>query len=64
MRTLPGHRRKGLASRILAALLHEARTLGARRAYLQVEADNAPAIALYSGLGFTPAYGYRYWMVE
>ncbi len=31
MRTLPGHRRKGLASRILAALLHEARTLGARR---------------------------------
>jgi ribosomal protein S18 acetylase RimI-like enzyme len=64
MRTLPTHRRKGLASRVLAALLHEARSLGARRAYLQVEADNAPAIALYSGLGFVPAYGYRYWVVE
>jgi GNAT superfamily N-acetyltransferase len=64
MRTLPDHRRKGLARRILGALLGEARTLGARRVYLQVEADNAPAIALYSGLGFTPAYGYRYWVVE
>ena len=64
MRTLPDHRRKGLARRILGALLAEAQALGARQAYLQVEADNAPAIALYSGLGFTPAYGYRYWVVE
>ena len=64
MRTLPDHRRKGLARRILGALLAQARALGARQAYLQVEADNAPAISLYSGLGFTPAYGYRYWVVE
>uniref|UniRef100_B0T2T4 GCN5-related N-acetyltransferase n=1 Tax=Caulobacter sp. (strain K31) TaxID=366602 RepID=B0T2T4_CAUSK len=64
MRTLPGHRRQGLALRILGTLLAEAKTLGARLAYLQVEADNAPAIALYSGLGFTPAYGYRYWVME
>jgi GNAT superfamily N-acetyltransferase len=64
MRTLPGDRRKGLARRILAALLTEASALGARQAYLQVEADNVPAIALYSGLGFKPAYGYRYWAVE
>lgn len=64
MRTLPDHRRKGLARRILGALLGEARVLGARQAYLQVEADNASAIGLYSGLGFTPAYGYRYWVVE
>ena len=63
MRTLPGHRRQGLALRILGTLLAEAKALGARRAYLQVEADNAPAIALYSGLGFVPAYGYRYWVV-
>lgn len=64
MRTAPGHRRKGLARRILRVLLNEAQALGARRAYLQVEADNAPAIALYAGLGFTPAYGYRYWVAE
>jgi N-acetylglutamate synthase len=64
MRTMSHHRRKGLARRILAALLAEASVLGARRAYLQVEADNAPAIALYSGLGFMPAYGYRYWVAE
>jgi len=64
MRTLPGHRRKGLARRVLDALLSQASDLGARQAYLQVEADNAPAIALYSGLGFTPAYGYRYWAVK
>ena len=64
MRTLPDHRRKGLARRILGALLDMAEGQGARRAYLQVEADNAPAIALYSGLGFSPAYCYRYWAVE
>ncbi|CAN5181491.1 GNAT family N-acetyltransferase [soil metagenome] len=63
MRTLPGHRRKGLARRILGALLDMAEGQGARRAYLQVEADNAPAIALYGGLGFSPAYCYRYWAV-
>jgi GNAT superfamily N-acetyltransferase len=64
MRTLPDHRRRGLARRILATLLHEASILGARWAYLPVEADNAPAIALYSDLGFLPAYGYRYWVAE
>jgi GNAT superfamily N-acetyltransferase len=64
MRTLPDHRRKGLARRILGTLLHEAGSLGARWAYLQVEADNVPAIALYSDLGFSPAYGYRYWVAE
>ena len=63
MRTLPDYRRQGLARRILGALLDMAEGQGARRAYLQVEADNAPAIALYSGLGFSPAYCYRYWTV-
>ena len=64
MRTLPGHRRKGLARRILGALLDMAEGQGARWAYLQVEADNAPAVALYRGLGFAPAYCYRYWVIE
>jgi GNAT superfamily N-acetyltransferase len=61
MRTAPDHRRKGLARRVLRALIAEAATLGAGRAWLQVEAGNAPAIALYADEGFAPAYGYRYW---
>lgn len=62
MRTAPDHRRKGLARRIFRALLAEAKALGAERAWLQVEADNAPAIALYADEGFEPAYRYSYWV--
>jgi ribosomal protein S18 acetylase RimI-like enzyme len=62
MRTAPEHRRKGLARRILRALLAEVGALGASQAYLQVEADNAPAIALYELEGFRAAYAYRYWI--
>jgi ribosomal protein S18 acetylase RimI-like enzyme len=61
MRTAPAHRRQGLARLVLRALLAEAATLGADRAWLQVEADNDPAIALYVDEGFEPAYRYRYW---
>jgi ribosomal protein S18 acetylase RimI-like enzyme len=61
MRTAPDHRRKGLARRVLRALLAEAKGLGAERAWLQVEAENAPAIALYAHEGFEPTYRYRYW---
>lgn len=64
MRTAPDHRRKGLARRILRALLAEGRALGAERAWLQVESDNAPAIALYADEGFEPGYLYRYWTRE
>jgi ribosomal protein S18 acetylase RimI-like enzyme len=62
MRTAPDHRRKGLARRVLRALLAEVAALGVSRAYLQVEADNAPAIALYELEGFQAAYSYRYWL--
>lgn len=61
MRTVPAHRRQGLAGRILDALFAAARGAGARRAYLQVEASNDPAVTLYRGLGFETAYAYRYW---
>jgi ribosomal protein S18 acetylase RimI-like enzyme len=61
MRTLAAHRRKGLARDILQALFATARAAGASRGYLQVEADNVPAIALYAGFGFREAYRYRYW---
>ena len=61
MRTAPDHRRQGLARRVLAALLARSHQAGARRAYLQVEAPNAPAIALYERAGFELAYSYSYW---
>lgn len=61
MRTAPDHRRKGLARAVIAALSDAARAAGARRAYLQVEAHNGPAIALYEAIGFSTAYRYRYW---
>ncbi|MDP1737077.1 MAG: GNAT family N-acetyltransferase [Caulobacter sp.] len=61
MRTSPKHRRKGLAGRIVAALLGAAQDAGATRSYLQVEAYNVNAVALYEKLGFREAYRYRYW---
>jgi len=61
MRTLAAFRRQGLAQDIVAALLAGAREAGASRAYLQVEAPNAPAIALYERYGFRTAFAYSYW---
>jgi ribosomal protein S18 acetylase RimI-like enzyme len=61
MRTVATARRQGLARRIVQALLDSAQRAGASRGYLQVEADNAAAIALYESSGFATAYRYRYW---
>lgn len=57
--TREGARRRGFARTVVAALLRWGRERGARQAYLQVEEGNAPALALYGGFGFAPAY--RYW---
>jgi [ribosomal protein S18]-alanine N-acetyltransferase len=48
----PGWRRRGLGERLLAALLQEARALGARSALLEVRAGNQAAQALYHKHGF------------
>jgi GNAT superfamily N-acetyltransferase len=61
MRTLARVRRQGLARRIVGSLLEQARLAGATKSYLQVEADNDPAVALYRSCGFETAYRYRYW---
>lgn len=61
MRTAPEARRQGLARAVLAALLARARGWGARTAFLQVDADNAPAVALYKSEGFTTLSTYRFW---
>lgn len=62
MRTLPAFRRRGLARTVLDSLLTRASALGARRAWLQVEAENAGARRLYEIAGFEEAYRYRYWV--
>jgi GNAT superfamily N-acetyltransferase len=61
MRTVERARRQGLARRIVGSLLEQASKAGASRGYLQVEADNTGAVALYRTCGFEEAYRYRYW---
>ncbi|MEU5155005.1 GNAT family N-acetyltransferase [Glycomyces sp. NPDC021274] len=58
--TLPAFRRQGLGTEILRALEAWGHGCGARRAALQVEADNEAAIAMYERLGYTERYRYRY----
>jgi ribosomal protein S18 acetylase RimI-like enzyme len=54
------HRRRGLATAMIAALGHWAARQGARYAYLQVATVNEPAIAAYRRLGFVPHHSYLY----
>lgn len=61
MRTAPEARRQGLARRILKALLAQSASWGAETAFLQVEADNTSAIALYESEGFVTLSTYRFW---
>jgi N-acetylglutamate synthase len=61
MRTAPWARRRGLARRVLRAMTAWAGHNGASTAYLQVEAANGPAVALYQSEGFATAYSYVYW---
>ena len=52
---LPGHRRKGVASLLLARFGEELGSLGVGRLHLEVAAGNAPARALYAAAGFAEA---------
>ena len=61
LRTVPQARGRGLARRILAGLAEAARAQGLQQAFLQVEEDNAGAVALYQFLGFRTAWRYLYW---
>jgi len=58
--TPEGQRGRGHGRRLCEALLQRAVEQGARHAYLQVDEANAPALRLYQGLGFVPAYRYHY----
>lgn len=48
----PNARRKGIGRALMDDLLAHARSTAAARVLLEVRASNAPAIALYEGLGF------------
>ncbi len=49
----PELRRQGLARRLLEAALPALRERGAQRLFLEVAADNAPALGLYRSAGLT-----------
>ncbi|WP_155359256.1 ribosomal protein S18-alanine N-acetyltransferase [Acrocarpospora macrocephala] len=52
------HRRAGIGSQLLTALLAEAARRGATKIFLEVRADNPPAQTMYTNFGFE-AYGVR-----
>lgn len=56
----PRYRRRGLAAAVTAALAGAAAGQGVTQLYLQVEDDNAAALALYKKIGFTDHHGYHY----
>jgi len=56
----PGQRRSGVGRALMAALLAWGRQSGAERCYLQVDADNAEALAFYQRLGFIEHHRYHY----
>ena len=56
----PASRRRGYSRAVMSALVSWAAERGAIRAYLEVMADNQPALALYASLGFTEHHRYTY----
>jgi len=58
--TDPAHRGLGHGRSLSRYLIRRAAALGARTAYLQVDAGNAPARRIYGSLGFEDRYAYWY----
>lgn len=56
----PAQRRRGLATSVMTALARTALDEGASAAWLQVEADNGGARALYDGMGFATHHSYHH----
>jgi len=61
LRTVASQRGRGLAGRLIRAMALEAQSRGIERAFLQVDAQNAPALALYQRGGMQTAWTYAYW---
>ncbi|MGX1881068.1 GNAT family N-acetyltransferase [Streptomyces sp. NPDC055287] len=56
----PAYRRQGLATAVMTALARQALDEGASAAWLQVEADNDGARALYDDMGFATHHSYHH----
>jgi len=54
------HRRTGLGTHLMGELLRWATERGAERIYLQVAAENEPALTLYERLGLRRHHAYHY----
>jgi GNAT superfamily N-acetyltransferase len=61
MRTEQARRGEGLAARVLATMAAVALERGIERMFLQVEENNAHALALYRRAGFETDWRYEYW---
>lgn len=61
LRTAASQRGRGLAGRMIHAMALEAQRRGITRAFLQVDASNEPALALYRRAGMATAWSYAYW---
>ncbi len=61
MRTNFEHRRRGLATEIIRRMMMHAQSVGIRQTFLQVEAENLGAQAVYQQLGFHTVWTYAYW---
>lgn len=61
IRTAQHCRRQGLAGRVLAGLAKAALLRGEEQVFLQVEAHNSAALALYQRAGFRTVWEYVYW---
>ncbi|MET9681380.1 GNAT family N-acetyltransferase [Streptomyces coeruleorubidus] len=57
----PDLRRQGLGTAVMAALARRALDEGASAAWLQVEAENEGARALYAGMGFAAHHAYHHY---
>ena len=59
--TTQDFRRQGYGKQVMGALTRWGLAKGAQYGYLQVEADNLPALVMYEALGFERCYQYRYY---
>lgn len=64
IRTLPEFQRRGIAWSISCALAMWGEDHGAKQVFLQVEAENEPALSLYETMGFKTMYTYWYRILE